>query len=91
MTTTISPAFLAILAGGGTNTATTVRDQRFAAVFNTDLQLGVSYWFNPNVRISASYRLDAYFNAFNATLDPNTRDTISRYIHGPRLRVTAQF
>ncbi len=91
VTTTISPAFLAILAGGGTNTATTVRDQRFAAVFNTDLQLGVSYWINPNVRISASYRLDAYFNAFSATFDPNIKDTISRYIHGPRLRVTAQF
>lgn len=89
--TTISPAFLAIVAGGGANTAATVRDQRFAAVFNTDLQVGVSYWINPNVKISASYRLDAYFNAFNTTFDPNIKDTISRYIHGPRLRVTAQF
>ncbi len=89
--TTISPAIVGLFGGGGANTAATVRDQRFAAVFNADLQVGVSYWINPNVKISASYRLDAYFNAFNATFDPNIKDTISRYIHGPRLRVTAQF
>lgn len=85
----VSPAIFGLIAEGGANTATTVRGQRFAAVFNTDLRVGVSYWINPNVKISASYRLDAYFNAFNATFDPNIKDTISRYIHGPRLRVTA--
>lgn len=46
------------------------------------------------MKISASYRFDAYFNVLN-TLDvkndPNKLQTINRYIHGPRLAVAAQF
>jgi len=33
------------------------------AVFNVDAQAGLSYWFSPNLKITASYRVDAYFNA----------------------------
>jgi hypothetical protein len=68
--------------------------QKFGTVFNSDIQLGVSYWINQNLKISASYRLDAFFNVLN-TLDvkndPTKLQPIDRYIHGPRLAVTGQF
>jgi len=68
--------------------------QRFGAVFNSDIQLGVSYWMSQNLKISASYRLDTFFNVLN-TLDikndPTRLQLADRYIHGPRLAVTGQF
>jgi hypothetical protein len=68
--------------------------QKFSTVFNSDIQVGVSYWINQNLKISASYRLDAFFNvlaALDTKNDPARLQTIDRYIHGPRLAVTAQF
>jgi len=68
--------------------------QRFGTVFNSDIQVGVSYWMSQNLKISFSYRLDAFFNVLS-TLDvkndPTRLQTIDRYIHGPRLAVTGQF
>lgn len=46
------------------------------------------------MKISASYRLDAYFNVFaalDAQNDASRLHRIDRYTHGPRLAVTAQF
>jgi Legionella pneumophila major outer membrane protein precursor len=68
--------------------------QKFGTVFNSDIQLGVSYWMSQNMKISASYRLDAYFkvlSTLDAKNDPTRLQSIDRYIHGPRLAVTAQF
>jgi hypothetical protein len=68
--------------------------QQFAAVFNTDLQVGVSYWMSPAAKISLSYRLDAYFNALlglDILNDPTKLQRLDRYTHGPRLAVSAQF
>ena len=68
--------------------------QKFATVLNTDVQVGASYWFSPNVKASLSYRLDAYFNVFaglDAQNDPKHLVQINRYNHGPRLAVAAQF
>ncbi len=68
--------------------------QKFATVLNADIQVGVSYWFSQNVKASLSYRLDAFFNAFaglDAQNDPKNLAQINRYIHGPRLAVSAQF
>jgi Legionella pneumophila major outer membrane protein precursor len=73
---------------GGTSITTS--DQRFATVFNADIQAGVSYWVTQNVKLSASYRLDAFFGVFNQTFTAG-RQTADRYIHGPRAAVTAQF
>lgn len=77
-----------------TSSQTFAADQSFATVFNSDIQAGVSYWMTPSMKISASYRLDAYFNALKGLdikNDPTKLQTIDRYTHGPRLAVTAQF
>jgi Legionella pneumophila major outer membrane protein precursor len=68
--------------------------EKFGTVFNSDIQLGVSYWVSQNMKISASYRLDAYFNVFaalDAQNDATRLQRIDRYTHGPRLAVSAQF
>jgi hypothetical protein len=87
---TTSPAVMALVFGG-TNSSTSVSDQRFATVFNADMQVGVSYWMTQNVKLSASYRLDAYFNVLNHSLAPTVNQSSDRYIHGPRLGVSATF
>lgn len=86
-TITASPAFLA-LAGPSVSTSTA---ERFAYVLSADLQVGVSYWINPNIKIGGSYRLDALVNVQNQSDPAVTNVTPSRYTHGPRLTVTGQF
>jgi hypothetical protein len=87
---TTSPAIMALVFGG-TNSSTSASDQRFATVFNADMQVGVSYWMTQNVKVSASYRLDAYFNVLNHSLAPTVNQSSDRYIHGPRLGLSATF
>jgi hypothetical protein len=68
-------------------------DQRLSTVFNANLQVGVSYWMSPNLKLSASYRLDAWFNVLtglSAVNDPIKLQTMDRYVHGPRVGVSAQ-
>lgn len=68
--------------------------QKSATVFNADIQVGVSYWMTQNLKLSASYRLDSYFNVFSALdlqNDPTRLQKIDRFTHGPRLAVAAQF
>jgi hypothetical protein len=68
--------------------------QKFGTVFNADVQVGVSYWMTQNLKISANYRLDSFFNVFyalDAKNDATRLQRIDRYTHGPRLAVTAQF
>jgi len=84
------PPVYAALLGGNNSFSDRSTDQRFATVFNADIQVGVSYWMTQNVKLSASYRLDAYFNVLNQTFAA-TSQTTDRYIHGPRLGVSAQF
>lgn len=72
-----------------TNTRT-----RGATVFNADLQLGVSYWLNSMVKVSASYRLDAFFgvlSTFDAANDFERPTKIDRYFHGPRVAVSGTY
>jgi hypothetical protein len=63
------------------------------AVFNVDAQAGLSYWFSPTMKVTASYRFDGYFkalktlNANNASLTSN----IDRFYNGPMLRLTTTF
>ncbi|MDF3813127.1 MULTISPECIES: Lpg1974 family pore-forming outer membrane protein [Rhodopseudomonas] len=88
--TVLTPAILGLLGGAGSSVTFTT-DQHFATVFNADLQVGVSYWMTPNVKLSASYRLDAYFNVLNQTFGTASRVAIDRYVHGPQLGISATF
>jgi hypothetical protein len=88
----VTPSILAALgAFGGASSVSTASDQRFATVFNADLQVGVSYWMTQNVKFSASYRLDAYFNVLSQTFGTTTSQTLDRYTHGPRLGISTTF
>lgn len=75
---------------GTNNTFATATDQRFATVYNADIQVGISYWMTQSVKLSASYRLDAFFGVLNQTFAASTQ-TVDRYVHGPRVAVSAQF
>jgi hypothetical protein len=89
-TTAFSPAILAVLGGGGGGAFTT-NAQRFATVFSADIQVGISYWVTQNLKVGASYRLDALINVQNQQ-DPAVANLLpDRYTHGPRLTVTGQF
>jgi hypothetical protein len=82
------------IAGANFAPATLVSVQSFKTVFNADIQVGVSYWVMPNVKVSASYRLDAYFNALNGLTfenDTTKLEAKDRYIHGPHVGVSATF
>jgi len=89
--TTVTPAFLGLLGGGGGGGVVTANAQRYASVFSADIQVGISYWVTPNVKVGASYRLDALINVQNQQ-DPAVVTLLpDRYTHGPRLTVTGQF
>jgi hypothetical protein len=63
------------------------------AVFNLDGQAGLSYWFSPNLKITASYRVDAYFSALK-TIKPGTStfsSNVDQIYNGPMLRLTSSF
>jgi Legionella pneumophila major outer membrane protein precursor len=89
--TSVSPAILGVLGGlgGGLSSITTTNDQRYATVFNGDIQIGVSYLLTHNVKLSASYRLDAFVNATDDAI--GAMPTVNRYIHGPHLGVSGTF
>jgi hypothetical protein len=86
--TTVTPAALAFLGGGNVSTTTA---ERFAYVLSADIQAGVSYWFTPNLKVGASYRLDALINVQNTARATAANIMPDRYTHGPRLTVTGQF
>jgi hypothetical protein len=64
------------------------------AVFNVDGQAGLSYWFSPTFKITASYRVDAYFSALK-TVKPGTPNgsfnSLDQIYNGPMLRLTSSF
>jgi hypothetical protein len=64
------------------------------AIFNVDGQAGLSYWFSPNLKITASYRVDAYFNALK-TIKPGTANgsfqNVDQIYNGPMLRLTSSW
>jgi len=58
------------------------------AVFNVDAQAGLSYWFSPNMKITASYRFDGYFKALKTLDSAGNVTSIDRFYNGPMLRLT---
>jgi len=63
-----------------------------AFVFNTDGWVALSYWFTPNVKLSAGMRTDFYDSALT-TYNVNTGalENVSRNYWGPFLRLTGKF
>jgi hypothetical protein len=58
---------------------------------NADIQAGVSYWVKQNVRLSAAYRLDAYFGVLKVPDPQGNLVKIDRYFHGPRVTAAINF
>ena len=83
-------ATAAVTTGPGAGTVVTVTgassDSR--AVFNVDAQAGLSYWINPNLKLTASYRFDGYFKALKTLNSAGTVTNVDRFYDGPMVRLT---
>jgi len=85
----------------GSQEATTANASDSPAIFNADAETGLSYWINPNLKITASYRYDEYFRALKALSVASTNlgvdgpvfvsSNIDRLCSGPLLRLTSKF
>src|SRR5262249_12865116 len=72
-------------------TVTVTNTSENAVVYNADIQAGLGYWVTPNFKLSAAYRLDAFFGALR-TLDSQGNPTkVDRLFHGPRVAATVRF
>jgi Legionella pneumophila major outer membrane protein precursor len=92
ITSSTTPAFFSGVAGfGGFSGINTFSNERFGTVFSADIQVGISYWITENIKLGASYRLDAMINVQNQDTTPVTNLTPDRYTHGPRVKLTGQF
>jgi hypothetical protein len=60
-----------------------------AAVFNLEAQIGLSYWFNPGLKLTASYRFDGYWGVLKTLNSDGTLGNSDRFYSGPMLRLTA--
>jgi Legionella pneumophila major outer membrane protein precursor len=85
--------------GATVTTPFAVNSSDSPAVFNVDAQAGLSYWFNPNLKFTVSYRYDEYFKALKTiqvttitTAGPQfTSSTIDRSYSGPMVRLTWKY
>jgi outer membrane immunogenic protein len=55
---------------------------------NVDAQLGLSYWITPDTKITASYRVDAYWGALKTYNASGDFVNVDRFYHGAMLRLT---
>jgi len=90
--------------GLGTGTASTASSQAGLlsnshwssqiVVWNLDVQGGFSYWFNPNLKLGLSYRLDAFLDALRTAPDDtgafSPGRSIDRFYHGPKITLTGR-
>ena len=90
--TTITPFITSIsfIPGLGTNSGPNVT-KLSSTVFNADLQFGVGYWINPNVKIAASFRVDAFWGALLTFDAAGNSVKADRYYYGPHLTLTGSF
>jgi Legionella pneumophila major outer membrane protein precursor len=73
------------------NLATATHSSSFGAVFNLDGQAGISYQFNPNFKMTASYRFDGYWNALRTVNSAGAIVNEDVFYYGPMLRATLTF
>jgi hypothetical protein len=84
---------------GGVTIPIAGTDSNSAAIFNADAEAGLSYWINPNLKITASYRFDDYFKALKTLQSAQlvgstlvlTTSNVDRSYSGPMLRLTSKF
>lgn len=88
-TISVAPPILNQFLPGGSVTTTTA--DRFTYVLSGDVQAGIGYWFTPNLKLAASYRLDSMINVQNTRSAVSGTLLPSRYWHGPRLTLLGQF
>jgi hypothetical protein len=69
----------------------TISSSSTGAVFNPDGELGLSYLFNSNAKLTAGYRVDAYFNALRTFNAAGNIVDVDRIYDGPFLRLTTKF
>jgi Legionella pneumophila major outer membrane protein precursor len=60
-------------------------------IFNPDAMIGIAYAFSPTVKLTANYRIDAYFDALRVLNAAGVGTYTNRIYHGPNLRLTWQF
>jgi hypothetical protein len=58
---------------------------------NVDAQLGLSYMFTPNFKLTASYRFDGYWNALKTINSSGAVANEDRFFYGPMLRATIKY
>jgi hypothetical protein len=60
-------------------------------VFNLDAEAGLSYWLTTNLKVTAAYRFDGYWNAFKTVNGAGVVANEDRFYQGPTVRVTGKF
>jgi hypothetical protein len=74
-----------------TSTGPTVLSNKTVGIFNGDIEAGLAYWVNPHLKVTASYRLDAFFGALRTVDAAGNLVNVDRYYQGPRLGLEATF
>jgi hypothetical protein len=69
--------------------STTTNFSDNAAILNLDAQAGLSYWVNPNLKVTASYRFDGYFKALRTFNSAGNVVNADRFYNGPMVRLTS--
>jgi hypothetical protein len=88
----IATSSVSVMPGGFSTTSVTAgEDSHGAIVPNADIQAGISYWVNQRVKLSAAYRLDAYFGVLKVLDAEGNLMKADRYFHGPRVAATVNF
>jgi hypothetical protein len=78
-------------AAGSLNSVTALSASSTVGVFNLDAQVGISYWFTRDFKLTASYRFDGYWNALTIIEPDGTLGQQNRFYYGPMLRGTVTF
>lgn len=66
-------------------------DSNTAFIWNADVQAGVAYAINRNAKLALSYRYEAYWNALRGYDANGNATNLSRFYHGPTVRLTVAY
>jgi hypothetical protein len=73
------------------NSLTALSLSNTVAVFNLDVQAGISYWLTSNFKLTVSYRFDGYWNALTIIEPDGGLGSQGRFYYGPMLRGSLTF